>query len=387
MFRTRKSILFVRPDFHASFFYRREFRKLGWKADIYAEPAYPAMLLYSTDGVRRPWALRGDHRRPIAWINQLLSLGWYLLNFWRYRYHVHYGRPGKFDFKERHLGLTRLFGADFSLELALAKLAGCRLVYMPTGCNDTETQERFNAMTGGTVCSNCGSFDRCIDRINNLNFARIRRYFDLMIGNDPSPTSQYPATLMRYKVIDLDLWSPSLEVPPEFRLPAVGKIRVLHSSALKKSGRAWQGRDIKGSAFVLEAIERLKSEGFPVEYFFIEGVHSSQMRFYQAQADIIVEQLRYGWHGSTGVETLALGKPVVCYINPDWKRRFLQAFPEHGELPFVEATTETIYEVLKELVTDEALRRRKGAQSRRYAELQYDPASNTRTFAAMLESL
>jgi hypothetical protein len=41
------SILFVRPDYHCSFFYRDEFRKLGWKADIIVGNNHPQDLLYS----------------------------------------------------------------------------------------------------------------------------------------------------------------------------------------------------------------------------------------------------------------------------------------------------------------------------------------------------
>jgi hypothetical protein len=72
----------------------------------------------------------------------------------------------------------------------------------------------------------------------------------------------------------------------------------------------------------VSAVERLQSEALPVQLVSVTDIPSNQMRYYQAQVDIIVEQLIYGWWGSSGVETMALGKPVVCYLRPKWKEFF-----------------------------------------------------------------
>lgn len=381
----RQSILFVRPDYHCSFHYRDELRRLGWKADIYVNHAYPEKLLYSDHDILRAPRLPGDRRRFVRRLNHLLLLLWFLGHFWRYRYHVYYGRPPSFSFLEQRLGLTRLFGDDFLVELALLKAFGCKVVYLPPGCNDEETQAHFATLDGGNVCANCGAFDRCDDRANTLNFRRIRRYADLCAGFGMFDSSQFHATHFKYKVLDLQLWSPDLHVPEPFRLPPTGRIRILHS--FFPGGRDWNGRNIKGSPYVLAAIERLRAEGHPVEYLFLNDKPSRQMRYYQVQADIVVEQLIYGMWGSTGVETMALGKPVVCYLRPAWKAFFLKTYPEYRELPIVEATTDTIYAVLKRLVTDPDYRRRKGEESRRFAEAHYDLARNTRALADLLERL
>ena len=109
--------------------------------------------------------------------------------------------------------------------------------------------------------------------------------------------SQIECKINKYKSIDLDLWSPNLEIPEEYLLPKTKNLRILHSAFLDKSGRSWKGRNIKGSPYIIEAIKRLKEEGHSVEYFFINNKKSNEMRFYQAQADIVVEQLIYGWWG------------------------------------------------------------------------------------------
>ncbi len=383
----KKSILFLRPDYHCSFFYRDEFRKLGWKADIFLNPGYPENLLYSNEDVLQAPQLSGTRFRPIRLLNHMMMLLWWLTQFWRYEFHLYYGRPQLFSFKEERLGLTRLLGKNFLVELWLPKLFGVKLIFLPTGCHDDESKENFTKLDKGNVCGNCGAWNKCDDRFNKLNFSRICRFFDVQIGVGAIDSTQFKMTHMKYKSIDLNLWHPSLTIPPEHQLVASDKIRILHGAYLTKSGRDWQGRNIKGSPFVLAAIERLKQEGHPVEYLFIENKPSNQIRFYQAQADIVVEQLIYGWWGSTGVETMALGKPVVCYMRPSWKTFFLNTFLEYDSLPIVEADTNTIYDELKKLVTDADYRRRKGEDSRRFAEAHFDPEKNAKAFEKLLETL
>jgi len=245
----------------------------------------------------------------------------------------------------------------------------------------------YSKVDAGNLCNNCGLFDRCNDNLNNLNFARIRRYFNTTIGPGSIESTQINVSSIKYKSIDLSLWNPSLVIPTEYLLPPTKNLRILHSSYLKASGRYWQERDSKGSSYVLAAIERLKDEGYPIEYYFITDKPSNKMRFFQMQADIVVEQLLAGLWGSTGTETMALGKPVVCYLRPSWKSYFFKNFPEYKELPIVEANTQTIYHVLKKLVTDEAYRLQKGLESRCFAEQHFDPAKNARGLIKLLESL
>jgi len=310
-----------------------------------------------------------------------------MLKFWRYEFHIYYGPPPMVNYLERKLGLTRLFGPDFVLELWLSKLFKIKLVHLPPGCRDDETKEKFSELDSGNVCGNCGMFNQCDDNKNRLNFSRINRYFDLMVGTGSIDSTQLKLTHLKFKIIDLAKWNRNIEIPAEHKLAKTKNLKILHSSYLTKSGRDWRGRNIKGSPHILSAIERLKSEGYCVEYLYIHDKKSKDMRFYQAQADIIVDQLIYGWWGSTAVEAAALGKPVVCYLRPSWKQFFFKVFPEYVSIPIVEANTETIYEVLKNLVVDATYRNQMGEDSRTFAESHFDAKKNTADFIKTLESL
>lgn len=385
--RVKNSILFVRPDYHCSFFYRDEFRKKGWKADIFINKDYPDELLYSKNDILRSPKIYGGRQKVFRIFDHLLLFMWWLSKFWKYEFHVYYGRPPAVNLFENKIGLTKLLGNDFLIELWLAKLFDVKLIFLPTGCHDDESKAEFQKLDSGNVCDNCGVWNRCSDDLNNLNFSRIRRYFSMQIGQGAIDSTQFRMTHLKYKSIDLDLWSPNLQIPPEHKIPATNNLRILHSAYLEKSGRNWRGRNIKGSPFVLEAVKKLQEEGYPVEYFYIKDKPSNQMRFYQAQADIVVEQLIYGWWGSTFVETSALGRPVVCYLRKSWKDFFFKTFPEYKQLPIIEADTSTIYDALKQLVVDADYRTRKGKESRQFAEQHFDPKKNTVSFIEHLESL
>jgi glycosyltransferase involved in cell wall biosynthesis len=385
--RRGKSILFVRPDFHCSFFYRDEFRKQGWVADIFVQPGYPEKLLYSNEDILRIPELKWGKNRVFRWLNAIWSVIWWLGKFSKYRYHLYYAAPPAFNFFEKRLRLTRFFGKDFLFELFLSKLFGVKLLYLPSGCHEDDLMATWKTFDNGNVCENCGYYDKCNDDLNKIKFDRIRRYFDFFVGLGFKNSREFKETHFKYKSIDLSLWNPDIKIPDRFLLSETKNLRILHSNYLKKSGRDYKNRNIKGSPYVHAAVTRLKSEGHPVEYMAIDNVASNEMRFYQAQADIVVDQLIFGSWGSTCVEALALGKPVVCYLRPCAKEFFLKNFDEYDTLPIIEADTTTIYDALKKLVDDPELRKRKAAESREFAESHFNPTRNGIEFIKLLNEI
>lgn len=358
-------MLFVNPDYHASFLYRDSLRKRGWKADVYVPNGYPKKLLYTEkDIVKIPDILKSF--KPLVH-------GYFLLKFFmNYDYFIVYGSDGILRLLPS--SFENFFGESFRMDLFLAKLFRKKLIYLPSGCLDIDLKENISQYDKGNICNNCGWGPYCDDDKNRKKFSILRRYFDSFIGFSDMDSSQYTQTTIPYKPIDLGLWSPHLEIPGEFRLPPTKNLRILHS--FFNTNREYDGKNIKGSPYIIEAIERLKNEGCPVEYMYITDVPSRYMRYYQAQADIVVEQLIYGWWGSTGVETMALGKPVICYLRRDAKENFFRHFPEYDSLPIIEANTGNIYEVLKKTVEDREFREKKAKESREFAERFFDIEKN-----------
>jgi glycosyltransferase involved in cell wall biosynthesis len=124
-------------------------------------------------------------------------------------------------------------------------------------------------------------------------------------------------------------------------------------------------REKKGTAHVIDACAQLD-----VELDIVEGVPHEEARARYAKADIVVDQLRAGWHGVFALESMALGKPVVTHLKPDVVERSAAGFGVR--VPIVPATSETLVDALRPLVAEPALRREIGAASRAYVEQVHD---------------
>jgi glycosyltransferase involved in cell wall biosynthesis len=166
---------------------------------------------------------------------------------------------------------------------------------------------------------------------------------------------------------DASRWVPdAYVVPPGIDLaryaaaPPSGNGRVLAVHA--PSNRRKKGTDI--------VIAACKEAG--VELDIVEGVKHDEAVERFARADVIIDQLNAGWYGLFAIESMALAKPVLAFLNEDAVERTERAFGT--SVPVVNVTKETLATRLRELVDagpDE--RRRIGEASRAYVEHVHDP--------------
>ena len=375
-----KSIVFIQPDDHCSFIYRNELRRLGWNADIFLTAGYPKLLLYSEPDIRasEPNSEKLNDRIVALIKNQII----YLRLLKRYKYHFYNGNLQHFDSIERIFRLRYLFGSSFRINLFLAKIAGCKIIFHPSGAPDEEMPVVIRAL--GNDEEEVAVRDT---KSMKMHFKLVRRYSDMNIGYGFLDSSQYQVTHIKFRSIDLDLWHPNLTPPPEHQLSPTTRLRILHSFMFGKERMAEQGGNIKGSSYVYQAVEKLINEGYEIELIAFNDINIADYRFYQIQADIVVEELIRGSWGSTAVESMALGLPVITYVRPDWERRFIRLFPDAFPLPIVNANKWTIYAELKKLLDDPDLRKASGLKSREFALKHFNPSINVPNFAELIQSV
>ena len=146
-------------------------------------------------------------------------------------------------------------------------------------------------------------------------------------------------------------------------------------------------RAVKGTRFIVDAVERLRSEGCAIDLRLVEGVPHAESRRLYAQADLVIDQLLAGWYGALAVECMAMGRPVVCYVRDEDLHHIPRAMRD--ELPMIRSAPDTIYDVLKSwLTTRRAALADRGRLGRAYMERWHDPieiASRLRDdYAAMV---
>jgi glycosyltransferase involved in cell wall biosynthesis len=166
--------------------------------------------------------------------------------------------------------------------------------------------------------------------------------------------------------LDPFFWHPNLEIPEHLIITKEpGEVLIYHAVG-NYDYRNTDDRNIKGTPYIVAAVDRLKLEGLNVRLIFFTNIPNTEVRFYQAQADIIVDQLNYGRYGATAREGMMLGKPVVCYINTfeyDENDKLISL----DECPLISASEQEVYDAIKDLVINPEKRFEVGKRGREYA--------------------
>lgn len=189
--------------------------------------------------------------------------------------------------------------------------------------------------------------------------ARFSRYADRVFSVNPDLlwVLRPDAEFVPYASVDPDEW-PYVGTTDAGRPPV-----ILHAPT---------HRGAKGTSYLLDAIDRLKREGVELEFVLVEGLTHTQAREVYARSDLLVDQLLAGWYGGLAVELMAMGKPVICYIRDS----DLHFIPEgmRKDLPIINATPQSIYEVLREWITHRRPElAARGAAGRHYAAYWHSP--------------
>lgn len=242
------------------------------------------------------------------------------------------------------------------MEIQLLHCFGKKVVAMPYGADVHDLQGmRNNVYKFGQLyhykspaIGNRKSIRRWIDYFSmHADFCLTSINFDSLYRWDILPVS--------YISIDTDQWNP----PADHRHRHDGKngpVVIAHSP---------NHRIIKGTDYVIAAVDRLKSEGYEIEFHLLEKMKNAEVKKNLEQCDILVELLICGY-GLSGLEGLALGKPVISNFQTDMS--VLRYYSYFDECPIVQASIDTIYEKLKWLVEHPAERAEIGKRSRSYAE-------------------
>ncbi|MFA5136555.1 MAG: glycosyltransferase family 1 protein [Patescibacteria group bacterium] len=180
------------------------------------------------------------------------------------------------------------------------------------------------------------------------------KYADRIFATNPDLLHVLPAKakFLSYTQLMSDDWKPLY--PKADKRPPL----VVHAPS---------DRFVKGTKYILMAVERLKKEGVSFEFKLVENTPNNKAVELYRKADLLIDQLLAGWYGKLAVELMALGKPVIAYI----RQSDLKSIPVDmkKDLPIINADPETIYTVLKRCVTADRLKlNRLGKQSRLYVE-------------------
>lgn len=179
-----------------------------------------------------------------------------------------------------------------------------------------------------------------------------RRYADKMLVSEPDLLWVVPEATMVQQAIKLDYWKPTRKETAGDD----GIVRIAHAPSMRRK---------KGTEFVERTIAELKAEGLPVELVLIEKVPFDQVKTLYESCDIGIDQVLYGWYGKVSIELMALGKPVICYINDELVKY-------RDDMPIVNANPNNLTDQVRGLVNDRQLRQALGLQGIEYVTKHHD---------------
>ena len=259
------------------------------------------------------------------------------------------------------------------VEFQYLRRHGVKIGYSAVGCNDGISQSEWSRWSEG-MCQHCKFRSEpmvCSDRRNNSWAKKIRDNVDLIAAELLPPIDIYGGDKVVHLPmafgVEKNVWSPELKIPEEFIRKKDGEILVLHAFGNMDS-RTSSGADPKGSLIVFDVIERLRREGYAVRLEFVHNLPITRMKYIQVQADIVIDQLRFGRWGAMARESMMLGRPVVSWLKVEWDQESPETRALFDECPVVSANTETLYDVLKDLIENPEKREDIGRRSRAFAE-------------------
>jgi glycosyltransferase involved in cell wall biosynthesis len=275
---------------------------------------------------------------PFGCVRGLRQLGPYLAFLWAgLRYDVFC-----FYFDGGLLGETPFW----RVELPLLRLAGKKIVVWPYG-GDARLPARTRARGGWNAYTDVprGGEDRDEADVQ-ARLDEFGRWAHVVLGCadlvEDLPRLDgvlpYPFDLRGWDAVDS---------------PDDGVVRVVHAP---------NHPHYKGTRFLLQAVERLQGERLPVELVLVQGKPNDEARREYGRADVVADQFLIGAYALFAIEGMALGKPVLCRLDPELARHH----PEWSDCPIVSADPESLEAELRRLVEDPERRRNLGSRGPEY---------------------
>jgi hypothetical protein len=274
--------------------------------------------------------------------------------------------PMRYDVMHLYFGQSYLHSAALRpssafnyLDVRLARCLGRKLFMTLQGC-DARLSDESDRTCAITMCrpGHCPNVTDCRTRVDDRRRAFIRDilpWFDRVFVVNPELARVVPDSVF-LPYCNADLTCIEAAYPS-----SDGRCVIVHAPT---------NEGVKGSRYIIAAVERLQKR-WPIEFVLVHGLrHEEAMRLYR-RADLVIDQVLAGWYGGFAVETMAMGKPVACYMRTADLAYIPPAM--RADLPIVPVSLDTL-----EADLEHALERRRewtawGRRAREFAFRWHNP--------------
>lgn len=323
-------------------YHKKVFEKCGYSAQTYTNQIWHITSDFDVIGC--------DHLlKPIPVINNIVTmLRLTLISLFRYRCNVFYFNGGPLGVYNSVL-LWRI-------EPLLYKIAGVKTIVLAYG-SDVQAMSRSNNL----IFKDALSQDYPDHKFNHK---RIQSKIDLWSNRGDWVVGgcewvdymhHWDSLMISHFSIDDEKWNTDVETNDNQDKP----FTVLHAP---------NHRNIKGTQFIIDAVDSLKQEGLDIQLVLIEKRPNHEVQELIRTSDLIVDQLIVGWYAMFAIEAMAMGKPVVCNLRDDLIElyRYAGFYETAIDNPLIHATTLTIKDVILTYYNDREALQDRGRRGRDY---------------------
>jgi hypothetical protein len=136
-----------------------------------------------------------------------------------------------------------------------------------------------------------------------------------------------------------------------------GKIKFVHAATAPVA---------KGTVFVQQAVNNLRSKGYDFDFHYLNRVPLQEFEFHLKTSNVYIDQLIWGWYGIAAIQAMALGIPVVSFLGE------IQ-LSNSVDVPIINTTVNTLEQTLENILNGKIDLKEKGRQSQDFYKEYHHP--------------
>jgi glycosyltransferase involved in cell wall biosynthesis len=225
------------------------------------------------------------------------------------------------------------------------------------GCDIRDKNFYLNSSEKYTVCKGCTqAYQQKINCVMDLKTSETNI---IQKSIDAAFSHPFDATILNgdfnylYLLLELEKYEPKFEVNK--------KVKIIHAPS---------DDGIKGTSYVIQAIEKLKRENVDFDFELLRNKSHNKLMESIRNADILIDQMTAGWYGLISVEAMALGKTTVCFLNDELYKYI-------ADIPIINLNPDNLTEGLKKLISEREKLQEYGKAGRKFVEKYHDYVKNS----------
>tara|TARA_B110000046_G_scaffold22868_1_gene21625 strand:+ start:7317 stop:8639 length:1323 start_codon:yes stop_codon:yes gene_type:complete len=261
-------------------------------------------------------------------------------------------------------------------EYDIFKRAGLKIISIPYGGDAYQYSKIYNYSRKQGLMFHypqAGKNEKSVSE----NFNRVVKNSDCVISGHIIEGISF-WDFLSFNILGIDLKNWDCQVKKHIKDGINGVVKIIHTPNHRK---------IKGTEFIIQAIDELKEEGFKIEFHLIENKTNEVVKSLMEEADILVEQLLRGY-GLSLIEGMSMNAAVISNLEDDEiSTKVFRRFCILDECPALSATPENIKEQLKLLILNPELRLHLGIKGRQYVEKYHSYEMNQYLFPRIYDKI